>query len=252
MSRRCRSRSVRHGGRPRGSPLGRRDGAGVAEDRRFHDHGRRCHPSRSFDAAGRTSSRSFHGSTITSAMALSSCAGRPCRSKPPRASGALARPERSFRCPGDRPRDENVVEPAVVVALELHDLAPPGLGPGQPDGGLVGFRARGGEANQLGAGHQLAHPLRQFDLHLVLAGIELTQRQTVGHRLQDRFRRVPQDDGSVGQGVVDEAVAVDIDQPGALAALVEDRDRAFAVAAVAKVAADAAGQVALRRGEEGF
>ncbi len=69
-------------------------------------------------------------------------------------------------------RPQHVVEPAVIVALELDDdLAARGRA-GEAERSLHDLRARGGEAHALGAGHHRADPARRLGLDVGLAGIE--------------------------------------------------------------------------------
>ena len=58
----------------------------------------------------------------------------------------------------------------MVVALELDDLPPPGVGAGEAERRLHRLAPRGGEAHQLRAGHDLREAPGELELQLMLAG----------------------------------------------------------------------------------
>ena len=151
-------------------------------------------------------------------------------------------------CLVGRGRDahEDVVEPPVVVALELDDLPPAGVGAGEAERRLHRLAPRGREAHQLRAGHDLGEAPGEGELELMLAGEELSHRQRAGHRFQHRRRRVAEDRGAVGERVVDVDVTVDVGEARARSSRVEQGHRALPVAGVAEVAADPAPEVLLR------
>ena len=119
--------------------------------------------------------------------------------------------------------DQRVVVDAVVLALELHDLRPAGVGPG--DAHRVHRR--------LGAGHghpRLADPRVELldELHradLVLA--REREADAAAHPLVDEVVdavvAVPEDHRAVAEAQVDVLVAVDVPDHAALAAVHVDR-----------------------------
>ncbi|CAH1665786.1 hypothetical protein BOSEA31B_12895 [Hyphomicrobiales bacterium] len=115
------------------------------------------------------------------------------------------------------------VEPAVVIRAELDDLDPAGRGARHAQGELDRLGPGADETRLLGRGHTIGDQLRQPRL----AAMDARGSQPVAHLVpdggEDGRRRMPQDQRPVTERVVDEAIAVDIDDMGALAPL--DRDR---------------------------
>ena len=149
----------------------------------------------SWPLAARKASRagvSFQGSTATSSAAACDC---PALGRWGRGSGP-ARLQRGLHA------DQDGVEPAVVVPLELEHQAPPGGRPGHPQRRLHHLRPGGAEAHPLGAGHQGAEAPRQLDLPPVLPGEELPLAQRRRHGRGHRRGGVPQDAGPHPQYVV--------------------------------------------------
>src|SRR6185437_14631741 len=79
--------------------------------------------------------------------------------RPPGWAGAVER---------RRGAPQDVVEPAVIVTLELEDDRAAGGGAGQPDRCLHRLRAGAGEADAFGARHDRAEQLGRLELDLGL------------------------------------------------------------------------------------
>jgi hypothetical protein len=133
--------------------------------------------------------------------------------------------------------DEDIVEPTVILPLELHELGPAGIASRQADRRVNRFRARNREANELRARDDSLEALRQFDLAPVLAGDGLAGAERGRDRPDHRRCRVPQDRRAIAQHEVDKDVAVDVVQTRPLAPLEEQRRRL----AIAHIAVHASG-----------
>ena len=118
---------------------------------------------------------------------------------------------------------EQPVDVAVIGARELEHLLAAGGGPREADGGHRGLGPRGGHAQHLDA----LHPPHDLAGQLDLARGRRAEAGAVGGRRGERLEHVrmgvPVDQRAPGADVVDEAVAVDVDEFGALAAGDEDR-----------------------------
>src|SRR5262249_25261764 len=129
--------------------------------------------------------------------------------------------------------DQGVVEPAMILALELHISLPPGMGAGKADRGMGGFRARDREAHALAARLYLLDPLGQADLPLMLPGDALPVGERGGDSPDHGGRGMAEHGRSVAEDVVDQDVAVDVVEPWPLAAAEEQRRRRLAIAHIA-------------------
>ena len=132
-----------------------------------------------------------------------------------------------------RDAPHHVVEPAVIVALELHDRGPPGRRARQPDRGLHHLGPRAVEAHLLGAGHQRVDEAGGLVLDLGLGGEEQPVLELPAHRVDHRRRIVAEDHRPHAEVVVDQPVAIDVEQVGALPALDDERRRRDAEAEIA-------------------
>ena len=135
---------------------------------------------------------------------------------------------------------QHVVEPAVVVALELHHHAAAGGGAGDAQRRLHGFGTAGAEAHPLGAGDHLAHQAGGFGFQAGLAAVEDAAVELGLHGGNHVGRVVAQDHRAHGEVVVDQAVAVGVDQAGAFAAFQHQRGGGNAQA---EVRGDTTGEV---------
>ena len=115
--------------------------------------------------------------------------------------------------------DEHVVEPAVVVPLELHEQRPAGEGSGESQRGLHRLGARVGEDDPLDAGEHGAHELGQFDLPAVLGAEGKAPGELIGHGRDHRGMGIAEDQRPPGERVVEEPVAVGVEIVRALAPL---------------------------------
>ena len=130
---------------------------------------------------------------------------------------------------GGQPRArlcEQRVEVPVVGAGELEQPLAPGGRAREPHGGHRRLGPRGGHAQHLDA----VDPARDLRRELDLGGGGRAEARALRRRLGDRGEHlrmgVPVDQGPPRADVVDEAIAVDVDQLGALAAVDEDRGAA--------------------------
>ena len=69
--------------------------------------------------------------------------------------------------------DEDVVKPAVIVALEAQDEGAPGNGAAKAHGRLHHLRAAEAKATELGGRNMLDQLFGDFDFEFMLTGIEL-------------------------------------------------------------------------------
>ena len=132
----------------------------------------------------------------------------------------------------------NVVVPAVVVALELHDPLAAGEAPSQPDRVVRRLRAGAAEDDAFGRRDHGDEPLGQLDLERVCGG----EADAVLVHRPDRRRAnsrvvVTEEDRPERRVEVDVLVAVDVPDPRPLRPGHEERVRAGA----ATLALDAAG-----------
>ena len=113
---------------------------------------------------------------------------------------------------------EQQVAVAVVVAGELHDLAPAGVAAGDADGRHRGLGARGHQPDQLDRRHALADRLGEQDLPLGRCAVGGAVDGRALHGLDDGRVGVAGDDGAVGLHEVEVARALDVPDVGALGA----------------------------------
>ncbi len=158
-------------------------------------------------------------------------------------AGAAGDRDRAFlrprRVEAGRRRPQDVVEPAVVMALELQDDAPARRGAGEADRRLHHLGTRGAEADALGAGHDLADEPRRLRLDFALPGEENAPIDLPVDRGADRRRAVPEDHRAHAEVIVDQPVAVGVEEIGAFPALEDEGRRRDAEA---EIAVDAAGR----------
>jgi hypothetical protein len=139
-----------------------------------------------------------------------------------------------------RRRDEpdDVVEPAVIVSFALEDRRAPGCCAGQPQGRLDGLGARAVEAHAVGARDEFAHEAGGLVLDLRLGREEEALVDLRLHGADHLGRVVPEDHGPHAEIVVDQPVAVGVENVGALGV---GHDKGRRRDAEAEVAADAPG-----------
>ena len=164
-----------------------------------------------------TASRSFQGSTSVCSMAAGSWPADEVRRR-------WSPPGATFGPAGQA--DEHAVEPAVVVALELDDRVAAGRAAGDPERQLDGLAAGVGEADHLGARARSRSPGgRRRTRRRVSppswtprASWRVTASMTTGASW-------PRMIGPAPQVVVDQAVAVDVEEQRALGAVQDERRR---------------------------
>ena len=126
----------------------------------------------------------------------------------------------------------------MVVSFEFQDFLAAGGGARHTQRRVYRFGAGVAKAHQFGTGHDACELFRQFDLKLMLRGIELAVAHRFFHEVQDRRRTMTQKHGTLRQRKIEVDVFVGIDHAGALrAAEVKRRLRQSAY-----IAADATGQ----------
>jgi hypothetical protein len=118
---------------------------------------------------------------------------------------------------------EDPVGPAVVVALEEQHLLAARGGSGYPQRGLDGFRAGHVEPHLLRAGDHRHDPLRRLDLEVRLAGIDQAAIELRFDRVDHWARRVPEEERPVREHVVDQLVAVDVEEMRSVGVIEEQR-----------------------------
>jgi hypothetical protein len=107
------------------------------------------------------------------------------------------------------------IEPAVVVAGELHHQRAPGGGAGRAQRAVHPFRPRQAEPQPLERRHRVAQLLGERDLRLALGARLLQPRGGLGDRGDHLRVPVTEDDRAHAADEVDELVAVDVVQAGA-------------------------------------
>ncbi len=122
-----------------------------------------------------------------------------------------------------RQADEDAVEPAVIVPLELDDRVAAGRAAGDPERQLDRLAAGVGEADHLRARHDLGHEARGLVLLDGLAAELDAAAELARDGLDDHRRVVAEDDRPGSQVVVDEPVAVDVEQQRALGVVDHER-----------------------------
>ncbi len=119
-------------------------------------------------------------------------------------------------------RDQGVVVHAVVLALELDDAVTPRERPRHAHGMHRGLGARDGQAGHLAEGH-LGDQLAGLDLVLARQAEADASREPLDDVRIDALIRVPEDGRAVAHAQVDELVAVQVPDAGALATVDVDR-----------------------------
>ena len=135
---------------------------------------------------------------------------------------------------------EDVVEPAVVVALEFQHDAAICCGSGDPKSRLDGLGAGGAEAHPFGAGDHFADQAGGFGFEAGLAAVEDAAVELRADGGDHVGRGVAEDHRAHGEVIVDQAVAVGVGQDGAFAAF---QDEGGGGDAEAEIRGDAAGEV---------
>ena len=119
------------------------------------------------------------------------------------------------------------------MAFEFQDDALAGGGARQAEGGLGHFRSGRSETDALGRGDAFAENPGGFELDLRLAGIKNALVDLVLDRLLHTGGRVAQHHGAHAAIIIDQAVAIGVDQIGTLAALEHQRPARHADAEIA-------------------
>jgi hypothetical protein len=114
--------------------------------------------------------------------------------------------------------DQDIVKPTMIVALEFHDPTSPCVGAGQANCCLDNFGPGTTESYKFGTGEDLAQPLGECDLPLVLSGEELTNVQSLVNRRNDIRWTMTQEHRTLAEQVVNVYVAINVDQSAAMAA----------------------------------
>jgi len=145
---------------------------------------------------------------------------------------------------------EQGIDVAVVAAFEFDDLVAPGEAARQAQRGHGGFGAGVDHADFLDAGHPLANEARHFHFQRIWNAETDAVCRRFADGGEDDFRRVAEDGGAPGADVINEFIAVDIPNVGALGALDKERFAAHA-AEGAHWGIDSAGDEAFGFGECG-
>jgi hypothetical protein len=120
---------------------------------------------------------------------------------------------------------EHVVEPAMVVPLELHEERPAREGPREPQRRLHRLGAGVRKDHPLEPRHHARHQFGQLDLAAVLGAESEAAGELVGDRRDHGRVCVAEDKRPPGERVVEQSVAVGVEIPGSLAPLEEERRR---------------------------
>jgi len=104
----------------------------------------------------------------------------------------------------------DVVVPAMEVADEADDLVLAGMGAGEADRHVRGFRARRGETDFLGRRDQLAHEFGPTHLELVAGTIVRPEIHLPLHGLDDGGMRMAEQHRAVTTEVIHVLVAIDV------------------------------------------
>ena len=120
-------------------------------------------------------------------------------------------------------RHQQAVHVPVVVARELDDHVAAGVSAGEPDRAHRRFGARVDQSDLLDRRHGLDDKLGQFAFGLGRRPEAGAARDRLLQRRDDGRMAMPEDHRPPRADVVEVAIAVDVDQPGPLAALEEDR-----------------------------
>ena len=134
---------------------------------------------------------------------------------------------------------EDVIKPAVVVALELEDFSPSGQGSSHAKDRVGRVGPAVGEPDQVGAGQDLRQQPGQLDLQLALGRVKLSLGLLEPDPLQHLRVGMSQQHGTLTQGEVQILVAVHVPDPGAPPF---GEEHGVGPPQGPKVAADAAGQ----------
>ena len=100
---------------------------------------------------------------------------------------------------------------AVVAAVELDDSRAAGGGARDAHGGHSGLGAGTHQADFFGHRDSRADALGEFDFELGRRAVRKSAARLIGNRRNDRRDGVAENRGSVGADVVDEAIAVSIE-----------------------------------------
>ena len=146
----------------------------------------------------------------------------------------LAPRHRSARPRRRRRRPQDVVEPPVVMPLELDDHAPPGMRPRQPQRALHRLAARRAESHQIGARHHFAKQPRRLRLRPGLPAIQQPLLHLRRRRLDHIARRMTQDHRPQTEVIIDQPVAIGIEQIRPVRPLEHQRRRLHAKAEIGR------------------
>ena len=144
-----------------------------------------------------------------------------------------------------RDADQDGVEPAVIMTLELDDLRSTGRGAGEAQRGLDHLRAGHTEADQFGARDQVLDAFGENSFGGMLSGEDLATRERVGDGAHDGFGRMAKDVRAHAERIIHVHVAVDVDEVGGFAAGEHQR---YGLTVEAEVAVDTAREGVARRG----
>ena len=119
--------------------------------------------------------------------------------------------------------DQKIVEPTVVVPLELEELRLAGEAASQTNGRHGGLGAGVCKSNPLGTGNMLMDQLGDLGLDLCGGREMVAVAGGVLNRGYHRWVRVTEGQGAVGEHPIHVAVAIHVPDPGAAGPIDEDR-----------------------------
>ena len=102
----------------------------------------------------------------------------------------------------------------MVVAFECEDGARAGDRAREADGALDCLRSRRAEPNALGRRRHAGQPTRGFEFEFALPGVEDAAIELGRNHADHRGRRVPEYHRPHPQVIVDQPIAVDVDEDG--------------------------------------
>ena len=111
------------------------------------------------------------------------------------------------------------------MPFELDDLPFAGRSPRKAQGGLIDFRSRATEPHAFGARNHLADETRRLGLDRGLARKQNALFDLRDNRIAQGLRTVAEDHRTHAEVVIDQAIAIDIMQIGAIPAFEYERCR---------------------------
>jgi hypothetical protein len=126
----------------------------------------------------------------------------------------------------ERPRSglyEKRIRVAVVAAFELDNPLPAGCGTRDADGAHGGLGARAHEADALERRHQPSDAFAELDFERARRAVARAVLDGISERVHQAARRMAVDQRAPRHHVVDELVAVDVHEAGAVRPLDEER-----------------------------